>query len=222
MTTVQISHEDNFKELFNDNVRNSARDSKVFVDVGGYDGDTVVKALQVNPNFRILAIEPIKYLCEDMKKKFVNNTNITIINKAAFNKKCSIQFNEYDGGFRGLSTLQKIMTELRPKGMFTNYISKYEVQADTLDNILAENDISTVDYIKIDTEGSEEQVLEGFTKYHARTRFHIESHITNLENILQTLLEMEVNIEKITVMRDGNIKNHVVGSVVGEFVRSGF
>jgi len=111
------------------------------------------------------------------------------------------------------------MTELRPEGLFTHQIVKYEIQADTLDNILVENNISTVDYIKIDTEGSEEQVLQGFTKYHAGTRFHIESHITNLENILQTLLEMGVDIETLTVMRDGNIKTHILGSVIGEFTK---
>jgi FkbM family methyltransferase len=217
MTTVKINQEDNFDELFD----NIVCDNEVFIDVGGYNGDTVTKALQINPNLSILVIEPIKFLCDEMKHKFANNPNITIINKAAFNRKCSLIFNEYDGGFRGLSTLQKTMTELRPKGMFTNHIAKYEVRADTIDNMLLNCNIDTIDYIKIDTEGSEEQVLQGFTKYHIGTRFHVESHITNLENILQTLLEMGVDIETITVMRDGNIKEHVVGSVIGEFAKNG-
>jgi hypothetical protein len=111
------------------------------------------------------------------------------------------------------------MTELRPKGLFTNHIAKYEVKADTLDDILAEDNIQTIDYLKVDTEGSEEQVLTGFTKYHKGTRFHVESHITNLENIICRLLEMGANIEEIGVMRDGNIKEHVVGSVIGEFIK---
>ena len=220
MTVVEIDVEDNFKELFDADKGEQVSD-KVFVDVGGYDGDTVAKALDINPNLRILVIEPIKRLCDLMKQKFQSNPNITIINKAAYNKKGNIQFNEYEGWSKGLSTVQSIMTQIRPERLFTSQISKYNIEADTIDNILSDLGMSNVDidYIKIDTEGSEEPVLLGFTKYHKGTRFHIESHIINLENILQTLLEMGVNIEKITVGRDGNIKEHVVGSVIGEFTR---
>ena len=218
MTLVEINNKDNFEELFGAD-KGEQISGQVFVDIGGYDGDTVTKALNINPNLRILVIEPIKRLCESMKQKFQSNPNITIINKAAYNKKGNIQFNEYEGWSKGLSTLQPIMTQIRPERLFTSQISKYNIEADTIDDILAENNIQTVDYIKIDTEGSEEPVLLGFTKYHKGTRFHVESHIINLENILQTLLEMGVNIEKITVARDGNIREHVVGSVIGEFTR---
>jgi FkbM family methyltransferase len=215
MTIVQINTKDNFNELFNDTVCNN----EIFVDVGAFNGDTVTNALLINPGLKIVAIEPIRHLCAIMKQKFSHNPNITIVNKVAYNRKCSILFNEYEGGFQGLSTLQKVMTELRPKGLFTNHIAKYEVKADTLDDILAEDNIQTIDYLKVDTEGSEEQVLTGFTKYHKGTRFHVESHITNLENIICRLLEMGANIEEIGVMRDGNIKEHVVGSVIGEFIK---
>jgi FkbM family methyltransferase len=218
MTIVQINTKDNFEELFGSDKEKQISD-QVFVDVGAFNGDTITNALSINPDLKIVAIEPIRHLCRIMEQKFSHNPNITIINKVAYDRKCSLPFNEYEGGFQGLSTLQKVMTELRPKGLFTNHIVKYEVSADTIDDILTENNIETVDYIKIDTEGSEEPVLRGFTKHHKGTRFHIESHITNLENIICKLLEMGVNIEKIGVMRDGNIKEHVVGSVIGEFTK---
>ena len=218
MTLVEINNKDNFKELF-DTDKEEQISGQVFVDIGGYDGDTVTKALDINPNLRILVIEPIKRLCESMKQKFQSNPNITIINKAAYNKKGTIQFNEYEGWSKGLSTIQPIMTQIRPERLFTNQILKYNVETDTIDDILTENNIQTVDYIKIDTEGSEEPVLLGFTKYHKGTRFHVESHIINLENIICKLLEMGADIEKITVGRDGNIKEHVVGSVIGKFTR---
>lgn len=218
MTLVEINNEDNFKELFGAEKGEQIL-GKVLVDVGGYDGDTVTKALAINSELRILVIEPIKQLCDLMKQKFLDNKNVIVINKVAYNKKGNIQFNEYEGWSKGLSTLQPIMTQIRPERLFTNQILKYNIEADTLDNILTENNIQTVDYIKIDTEGSEEPILLGFTKYHKGTRFHVESHIINLENIIYRLLEMGVNIEKITVAQDGNIKEHIVGSVIGEFTR---
>jgi FkbM family methyltransferase len=220
MTIVEISNKDNFEELF-DADKGEHVSGKVFVDIGGYDGDTVTKALAIDSGLKILVIEPISDLCKIMEWKFSSNPNVTIINKAVYDRKGSTQIMEYEGWARGLSTLQYIMTKLRPEGMFTNRILQYTVQIDTIDNILKENDIPTVDYIKIDTEGSEEPVLRGFTKYHKGTRFHVESHIINLENIICKLLEMGVDIEKITVARDGNIKEHVVGSVIGEFTKNG-
>ena len=218
MTLVEINGKDTFDLLFKDN-NEKIKERKIFVDVGGFDGDTVKMALDLNPNLTVIVIEPIKRLAEIIRQKFLDNKNVIVVNKAAWYNKCVIPFNEYEGWSKGLSTLQPIMTQIRPERLFTSQISKYNIEADTIDDILAENNIQTVDYIKIDTEGSEEPVLLGFTKYHKGTRFHVESHIINLENILQTLLEMGVNIEKITVARDGNIKEHIVGSVIGEFTK---
>ena len=212
MTSIEASKGDNFHDFIS-----PGRDSKVFVDVGGYDGDTVTKALLYNLNLKIIVIEPIKHLCEIIRQKFSDNPNVIVVNKAAWNKKCDIEFNEYEGWSKGLSTLQPTMTQVRPAPLFTTHIEKYNVEADTLDNILSEYNIQSVDYLKVDTEGSEEQVLEGFSKYHNGTRFHIEHHITNLSNILDKLLEMGTNIEKVTVSRDCNVKEHVVGAVIGNF-----
>lgn len=202
---IELNNKDTFDLLFKD-----IKSNQVFVDVGAYNGDTVKRA---NQNLKIIAIEPIKSLSHRIE----HNKNITVINKACWNKKETLKFYEYEGWSNGLSTLNQKMTYLRPYPQFTNNISEYNIEADTLDNILTELNINTIDYLKIDTEGSEEQVLTGFTKYHKGTRFHIESHVTNLENILYKLLEMGAEIEKVTLARDGNIKEHIVGAVIGEF-----
>jgi len=216
LTKIELGNKDYFEQFFKD-----AKPGQTFVDVGAFNGDTVDIALKYG--LKIIAIEPIKHLCELMKQKFAGNTNITIINKAAWGNKCSLKFNEYEGWGKGLSTLQPGMTQLRPVPKFGYNILKYCVEADTLDNILSENNILDVDYLKIDTEGSEDEVLSGFTtfrnpmKYYTETKFHIESHITNLENILQRLLEMGAEIDTVALGRDPNIKAHVLGTVIGTF-----
>lgn len=213
MTLIEISNKDSFSSLFHD----VSSDKTVFVDVGAYNGDTVTKALDINPNLRVIAIEPIRSLANDMLQKFQSNKNVTVVNKAVWSNRQYIQLYEYEGWSKGLSTLKPIMTKLRPIHQFTPNILNYEVQGDLLDNILSEYNIDTVDYIKIDTEGSEDDVLASFTKYRKGTRFHIEFHIVNLENILQRLLEMDADIEKITLSRDPNIKDHITGAIIGEF-----
>ena len=213
MTKIELENKDYFKQFFKD-----AKPGQTYVDVGAFNGDTVDIALKYGLN--IIAIEPIKHLCETMKQKFAGNTNIKIINKAAWGNKCSLRFNEYEGWAKGLSTLQPRMTQLRPAPKFAKDILKYDVEADTLDNILSENSIQDVDYLKVDTEGSEDEVLSGFTRYHNGTKFHIESHITNLENILQRLLEMHAQIDIVALSRDPNIKEHVLGTIIGTFTSS--
>ncbi len=212
MTKIELGNKDYFEQFFKD-----AKPGQTFVDVGAFNGDTVDIALKYGLN--IIAIEPITHLCESMKQKYAGNTNITIINKAVWDLRCSMEFNEYEGWGKGLSTLQPGMIQLRPAPKFAYNILKYSVEADTLDNILSENNIQDVDYLKIDTEGSEDEVLSGYTEQFG-TKFHIESHITNLENILQRLLEMHAQIDTIALSRDPNINKHVLGTVIGTFTSS--
>jgi FkbM family methyltransferase len=216
MTIIETTDKGYFDDFFKGIERNH-----VFVDVGAFNGDTIDIALKYNPDIKIIAIEPIKSLYESIKTKYASNPGIQAVNKAAWGSKCTAEFNEYEGWAIGLSTLKLEMLKLRPEPEFTPHISKYQVECNTLDNILASTGIETVDYIKIDTECSEEEVLSGFTKYHAGTRFHIEFHITNLANILQRLLEMNACIETVAMRRDSNIKSHVVGTIVGHFTDLG-
>lgn len=194
---------------------------QVYVDVGAYDGDTIISTLSNCPGLRIIGIEPIKTLCDEMNQKFKGNSKITIVNKACWSGKGIITFNEYMGWGKGLSTIKPFMTQLRPVPVFGTDILKYEVEADTLDNILESCGIDKVDYLKVDTEGSEEEVLLSFTKYHLGTQFHIEFHMVNLANILQTLVEMGASIDKVTISRDPNVNSHVIGAITGEFTRAG-
>jgi len=191
------------------------RAGQVYVDVGAYDGDTITTPFFLNrcPGLRIVGIEPVKELCDQMRQKFKDNKQITIINKACWQEKGNIIFHEYSNPYKGLSAIKEIMTQLRPWPQ----IVQYAVEADTLDNILASLGIDEVDYLKVDTEGSEEEVLLGFTRYHPGTQFSIEFHIFNLANILQRLLEMSAKIDVVIMSRAPHVFSHVVGHVRGEF-----
>lgn len=191
------------------------RAGQVYVDVGAYDGDTITPFLHKCSGLRIVGIEPHKELCDQMRQKFKDNKQITIINKACWEQKDNIIFYEYRGPAKGLSATKEFMTWIRPWPQ----ILKYKVEADTLDNILASLGIDEVDYLKVDTEGSEEEVLLGFTRYHPGTQFCIEFHIFNLANILLKLLEMSAKIDVLLMSRDSNVYNHVCGQVRGEFLK---
>ena len=202
---------------YNRNTFQNMKAGQVYVDVGAYDGDTVASTLSNCSDLRVIGIEPIKALCDEMTQKFKGNNKVTIVNKVCWREKGTIAFQEYQGWGKGLSTVKPFMTQLRPVPYFGTSILKYDVEADTLDNILADCGIDSVDYLKVDTEGSEEEALLGFTKYQPGTQFHIEHHIFNLANILQRLLEMGARIDRVTVSRDPNVNSHIIGAIAGEF-----
>jgi len=192
------------------------RAGQIYVVVGAYNGDDIAEYLNLCSGLRVVGIEPIKELCDRMRQRFKDNEQITIINKACWKEKDNITFHEYMGAYDGLSTLKEIMARLRP----WPWIPEYEIETDTLDNILASLSIDEVDYLRVDTEGSEEEVLLGFTKYYPGTQFHIEFHALNLANVLQRLLEMSAKIDKVLMCREPTNNSHVCGVITGEFAES--
>lgn len=71
MTIIELSDNDSFELLFRPDNHNSHNSPHpIFVDVGAYNGDSVSKALNINPNLKIIAIEPIKSLVNEISQKF--------------------------------------------------------------------------------------------------------------------------------------------------------
>lgn len=187
------------------------RKGEVFVDVGAFDGDTIAQTLDSNSNHRnditIVAIEPYKESFERMKKRFKDsNLKIHFVNKAAWDSKtekllfCIPNRNHPDHGWSVLR--QEISsTEL--------------VQTDTLDNILDELNIQYVDYIKIDTEGAEPNVLRGFTKYKSGTRFHVEFH-GNYDEVMKELNEKGMEVSTLRSGADPAKEPYM--SISGRFI----
>lgn len=128
------------------------------VDVGANVGIFTVKAAKrVGDKGRVIAIEPerenLKYLKRNVDAN--NLKNVTIIPKAAYNGKGVKKLKVTDvPGWHSLKGIDN----------FTDYRGpvRYEnVETDTLDCMLADAGVKTADFIKIDTEGAEVEVLEG-------------------------------------------------------------
>ena len=112
----------------------------VFVDGGGYVGDTVAEVIKNYPEYKkIYLIEPIKENLRIAKRDLSKYSNIEFIASGLSNKKDQLFFHEE----KSFSTLYKAGSQ--------------SVQVDTIDNIVCER----VDYIKLDIEGSELEAIEG-------------------------------------------------------------
>lgn len=130
----------------------------VILDVGANIGTYATWIAKAYPKAKIYCFEPqrivFQMLCGNLA---INNIeNVYAYNYAFGNKNSIIEFNEPDYGslnnFGSFSLIQKSVNTTA---------NKYQVDLYTLDNFVKKYNLSQVDFIKIDCEGMDLQILEG-------------------------------------------------------------
>ncbi|MEM1981923.1 MAG: FkbM family methyltransferase [Candidatus Hadarchaeales archaeon] len=127
----------------------------VVVDCGANVGMFSLKAARkVGKDGLVIALEPEKANVNLLRRNVEANgfENVIIVQKAVSNRRGKIRLY-LSPGSPGSHTIIK-----REKGCFEI------VEADTLDNILSEIGLTKVNFLKIDVEGAEKEVLEGAEK----------------------------------------------------------
>lgn len=125
------------------------REGDTVVDIGAYVGMFTVKAAQqVGPNGLVVAIEPSSSNLQYLRRNTADIGNVKVIPKAAGSS----------GGEGRLTTSEAspCHTLVDKPGATTETI-----MIDTLDDILAKVGVKKVDFIKIDAEGYELEILKG-------------------------------------------------------------
>ena len=137
----------------------------IFVDVGAHDGVSINNTLYFEKynNWTGINIEPIKTVFD----KLVTNRPSSInINCAVCNKDgeteflCNTGYTEMISGIKDTFDprhLQRLQDENAQKGSITEVI---KVQTKKLDTILNEHNITHINYLSIDVEGAEFEVIK--------------------------------------------------------------
>ena len=144
-------------EIFNENVYENfihINKGDIVVDAGAHLGLFTVKASKiVGDKGKVIAIEPEPENLEILKKniKLNNLKNVITVNKGIWSSKKDLKMNM--GQYNRSHTFIDDHPEKTSEGL--------TLQVDTLDNILKELNIETVDFVKMDIEGSEIEALNG-------------------------------------------------------------
>jgi FkbM family methyltransferase len=137
------------------------REEDIVVDVGAHIGKyTIIASKMVGSQGKVIAIEAHPANYDILKQNIALNklNNVIALNYAVHSRETMVKLYE-PGQEEGFTIYNTIMTD-RTTLSNQKYI---EVKADTLDSLLLENGIKEVNWIKIDVEGAEYEVLRGAT-----------------------------------------------------------
>jgi len=137
----------------------------VFVDIGAHDGiqGSNTFFFEKELGWTGLAVEPILERYVDL----VKNRSCVCMNCCVHNKNTTVDFTENSGYTEMLSGIsetydprhvQRLDLEKKIYGGESKTVKK---QAYTLSKLLELNDIYNIDYLSIDTEGNEKEILQG-------------------------------------------------------------
>ena len=140
----------------------------IVFDVGANNGQSIIRFNKLFDKPIIHSFEPVKKEYDKILKTFGDKENLFINNIALGEKKekknfnitantANSSFNQINQGTKWLETRSKEFNTSE-KSFVTE---TQQVQVDTLDNYLNQNNINKIDLLKIDTQGYEDKVLEG-------------------------------------------------------------
>jgi FkbM family methyltransferase len=145
MYNSMSAHEDDIIEHF------SPKQGDIVVDIGAAFGFyTIISSKRVGTNGKVLAIEahPSNFEMLNRNIKLNQLTNVITLNYAVYSKETKLKlYNNYS-----------VMHERIEAERTTKFV---EANANTLDYILQQQQVIHVNWIKIDVEGAELEVLKG-------------------------------------------------------------
>lgn len=176
-------------------------DSIVF-DVGAHTGEWSLNALKTQPNINLFAFEPIPILAEalrtNLKNKPVSIHQLVLSNINDFLSFCYYPKNP------GLSTLHPRLSVETQLNLTKDTLL---VEAVTIDSFCNQNNISHIDFIKIDTEGNELNVLLGAQNLLENASINAiqfeyggcyKDSNTTLQSVFEYLTDLEYSIYRIS------------------------
>jgi FkbM family methyltransferase len=165
---------------------------QLIFDVGANEGYTIDAFLPTNAH--IIAVEPDQRNGKILHTRFSKNPQITFVAKAVSKKIGTAIFHtNYNGALNTLNLKwhQKMQNAALPKS------KSYEVETTTLDILIAK--YGAPDFIKIDVEGHEMEVIEGLSQAVPLLSFE-----ANLPDFLEETLAC---LEKLAALNSAGVFN---------------
>lgn len=138
----------------------------LFIDIGaGRSSEQSAHLLKFFPKLTAYLFEPMPYSYQKLKQSFPDK-NIHVYNLAVSNKNGTLILYDYKNKQTEHASAYKDTFLLSE-----NLLQKIECKTTSLKSIVKNNRIKEIDFLKIDTEGHEYQILQGFKDQLKMIRF---------------------------------------------------
>ena len=136
-----------------------------YVDVGAHDGISINNTLyfEKNNNWRGINIEPIKKVFDKLVINRPNNINLNCAvcnNDGETDFLCNTGYTEMISGIKDNFDIRHLDRLQRENIQYESITEVIKVETKKLETILHENDISHINYLSIDVEGAEFEVIK--------------------------------------------------------------
>ena len=142
--------------------------ARIFFDVGANNGHTSVPVAHDHRNTQVFAFEPTPEMIRQIESKISQFPNYTLTRKAVSNYEGKEVFKVAGQADWGCSSLLDFSSKSRtewPGRTDFQVTEKIEVDVMRLDRFIEEQGIQEIDFLHIDTQGSDLNVLKGLGKY---------------------------------------------------------
>lgn len=153
----------------------------IMFDIGANRGDYAENLLKEFPKAKIFAFEPIPSAYELLKKKLLGST-VQVFNIGFGSEKAIKKIYSYvqDMGSPHSSMFGEVFTKIH----HVKALKETDFSCTTVDDFCSENGINSIDFMKIDTEGNEFNILRGATRMINENRVHFIQFEFNEMNII--------------------------------------
>jgi len=181
-----------------DLILGSLHEGAVMFDVGAHIGYySVLGSLAVGPSGKIVSVEPNPDTLRRLRKdlELSHTSNVVVEDVACTDKETTLTFYQASIRNTGASSISEANAANADHGAKVQSVT---VRGRTLDSMVQELGLQRVDFVKIDVEGAEVQVLRGMKDTLARFHPHmlIEMKPSQLESMGTSIGELR------TVLRD--------------------
>ena len=136
-----------------------------WLDIGANNGNDSVNVAINNPHLSVYGFEPTPEMYSQIEERTKNIDNYTVVRKAVSDFEGTAVFNVAGQSDWGCSSLlefsDKSKTEWPGRTDF-KVTKQINVDVIRMDKFIEENEIDVIEYVHIDTQGSDLKVLKGF------------------------------------------------------------
>jgi FkbM family methyltransferase len=160
-------HQEQLHELILDNQRRRAGSDFFFVQVGACDGvsfDSLYNFV-MRRQLRGIVIEPLRDLYDELRANYSQCPSVIPLNVAIHRTAREIEMYRVSPAASGLPGWTKGIASLDPKyhkrsGIPSQYIITERVSCISWKELIEQNKVTHIDYLQIDTEGYDSEILE--------------------------------------------------------------